>query len=67
MSKRTVMIFPAFENMHIIERLRKKYDPLCNLVQPHITLVFPFESACTERDIEFALQKCADRDSAVFC
>ena len=41
---RTIMIFPEFENMEIIDNIRKKYDPLAELVRPHITLVFPFES-----------------------
>lgn len=43
-SLRTIMIFPEFENMEIIDNIRKKYDPLAELVRPHITLVFPFES-----------------------
>ena len=41
--RRTIMIFPEFENMEIIDRIRAKYDPLAGLVRPHITLVFPFE------------------------
>ena len=44
MSLRTIMIFPEFENMDIIDRIRDKYDPLARLVRPHITLVFPFEN-----------------------
>lgn len=42
--QRAIHIFPAFENMILIENIRKKYDPLFGLVPPHITLVFPFES-----------------------
>ena len=42
--KRTIMIFPKFSNQEIIDEIRKKYDPLYNLVKPHITLVFPFKS-----------------------
>ena len=41
---RTIMIFPEFENMEIIDNIRARFDPLVNLVRPHITLVFPFES-----------------------
>lgn len=44
MSFRTIMIFPEFENIDVINDIRKKYDPLANLVLPHITLVFPFDS-----------------------
>lgn len=45
MQERTIMIFPQFSNQEIINEIRKKYDPLYNLVSPHITLVFPFKSS----------------------
>lgn len=51
MSLRTIMIFPEFENMEIIDNIRKQYDPLCELVQPHITLVFPFESQISNEEL----------------
>jgi len=57
MNKRTIMIFPEFGNMHVIEGIRKKYDPLCDLVQPHITLVFPFEAELSKCDIEDAFEQ----------
>lgn len=44
MTTRTIMIFPEFHNMEVINFYRKKYDPLSGLVKPHITLVFPFQS-----------------------
>ncbi len=44
MINRCIMIFPDFSNMHIIDEIRHKYDPLCEQVRPHITLVFPFAS-----------------------
>ena len=57
MSTRTIMIFPEFENMEIIEDIRKKYDPLAGLVRPHITLVFPFESQMSNRKLRNILDK----------
>ena len=33
--------------MESIDNLRAKYDPLFSLIQPHVTLVFPFESTIT--------------------
>ena len=51
MSLRTVMIFPKFENMEIIDKIRNKYDPLAKLVRPHITLVFPFESQASNEEL----------------
>jgi len=38
------MIFPELSNIHLIDNIRDKYDPLSRLVRPHITLVFPFKS-----------------------
>ena len=49
---RTIMIFPQFENIEIIDEIRDRYDPLAKLVRPHITLVFPFESEMTNDEIE---------------
>ena len=56
MNKRTIMIFPDFENMEIIDNIRKQYDPLCDLVQPHITLVFPFESQISNEELAKVLK-----------
>lgn len=44
MKRRTIMIFPHFNNMGVIDNIREKYDPLAHHVRPHITLVFTFES-----------------------
>ncbi len=52
------MIFPEFENIEIINDIRKKYDPLTNLVSPHITLVFPFDSQLTDKELHLYLKKC---------
>lgn len=57
MSIRTIMIFPEFENMEIIDNIREKYDPLAQLVRPHITLVFPFENEMSNEMIEEILIK----------
>lgn len=60
MKERTIMVFPKFKNMEIIKNVRNKYDPLCNKVEPHITLVFPFKSILINEQIkdwmDFALK-----------
>lgn len=43
MTYRTIMIFPEFDNGEEIQKIRKEYDPLADLVPYHITLVFPFD------------------------
>ena len=57
MNLRTIMIFPTFENIEIINSIRDKYDPLANLVRPHITIVFPFESDMSNEEVTDILNK----------
>lgn len=52
MKRRTIMIFPEFENMDIINNIRKKYDPLACHVRPHITLVFTFQSDINKDELK---------------
>lgn len=58
MSVRTIMIFPEFENDNVINDIRKKYDPLADLVLPHITLVFPFDSDLSNNELSLHLKEC---------
>lgn len=58
MSMRTIMIFTEFENIDVINDIRRKYDPLADLVLPHITLVFPFDSELTDEELHGHLEKC---------
>ncbi len=57
MLRRTIMIFPQFDNINAIDEIREKYDPLANHVRPHITLVFTFESNLTSLEIKEHLEK----------
>lgn len=52
MKKRCILIFPEFENIDIINKIRKVYDPLYHKVRPHITLVFPFESYLNTEELK---------------
>lgn len=56
MALRTIMIFPKFQNIAVIEEIRKKYDPIAKLVEPHITLVFPFESEISDNELACFLE-----------
>lgn len=51
MKERTIMIFPKFNNIEKIDKIRSKYDPLSDLVRPHITLMFPFKSEITSEKL----------------
>lgn len=39
-----VLIFPRLADVGEIERIRRQYDPVYEKVEPHFTLVFPFNS-----------------------
>ena len=49
--KRTIMIFPEFDNMPVIDGIREQFDPLAHAVRPHITLVFPFDSPLSNEEL----------------
>ncbi|MGL4762257.1 MAG: 2'-5' RNA ligase family protein [Sarcina sp.] len=55
--KRAIILFPTFNNTNIIETIRKKYDPLANYIDPHITIVFPFDSNISENDLKLHFNK----------
>lgn len=38
-----IVAFPEIDVEHI-QTFRRKYDPLWNVILPHVTLVFPFSS-----------------------
>ena len=49
--KRDILIFPKFKNINKIQELRNKYDPLANLIAPHITIVFPFSDNISNEEL----------------
>ena len=55
--RRTIMIFPEFDNISVIDEIREKYDPLAHHVGPHLTLVFTFESDLTSIELKGHLEK----------
>ncbi len=49
--KRTILIFPEFSNLDEIQKIRNKYDPLAQLIPPHITIVFPFSDDISNEEL----------------
>ena len=49
--KRCILIFPRFKNIDLIQKIRNKYDPLANLIAPHITLAFPFSDNISNEEL----------------
>ncbi len=48
---RDILLFPKFDNMEIIEDIRKDCDELYSVIQPHITIVFPFIDDISDEDL----------------
>ena len=55
--KRDILIFPKFKNLSKIQEIRNKYDPLANLVAPHITIAFPFSDNMSNEELIRKLSK----------
>lgn len=55
--KRDILIFPKFNNIELIQSIRKKYDRLYNIIPPHITLVFPFTDNISNEDLYIKLKE----------
>lgn len=49
--KRDILIFPKFDNIELIQKIRRNYDKLADLVEPHITLAFPFSDSMSNDEL----------------
>ena len=56
--KRDILIFPKFKNINNIQKLRNKYDPLANLIPPHITIAYPFSDNISNKELIKKLATC---------
>ena len=50
--KRDILIIPKFKNINKIQKIREKYDELFNIIEPHITLAFPFKSDISNEELK---------------
>lgn len=48
---RSVVIFPKFSNIQLIDKIREKYDPCYSFIAPHLSLIFPFYSELTRQEL----------------
>ena len=53
--KRDVLIIPKFNNIHKIQMIREKYDELFDIIEPHITLAFPFKNNISNEELKQGL------------
>lgn len=50
--KQDILIFPKFKNMNKIQKIRKKYDELAEILPPHITIIFPSKIDFNNKEIK---------------
>ena len=48
---RDILIFPKFNNIEKIQCIRKEKDRLFNVLDPHITIVFPFSDQISNDEL----------------
>ncbi|MBN1412760.1 MAG: 2'-5' RNA ligase family protein [Spirochaetales bacterium] len=53
---RSILLFPRFDQMEMIQEIREKYDPLYGKIDPHITVVFPFDSDTPNNGLKKQIQ-----------
>ena len=56
MKERDILIFPKFDNIDKIQKIREKNDRLYDKIMPHITIVFPFLSEMSNSEISLRLE-----------
>ena len=55
--KRAIVLFPKFDNLDAIQAVRERFDPLAKYIAPHITLVYPFESALSTEELRIHMAR----------
>ena len=55
--KRAIVLFPKFQNIDAIQSIRERFDPLAKYIAPHITIVFPFESALSTAELDAHMRR----------
>lgn len=54
---RDILIIPELDDVSLIQNIREEYDELADIVPPHITLAFPFNSEITNEELDKKLKK----------
>ena len=54
---RDILLIPKFDNIDIINNIRKDCDELYDVIEPHITLVFPFINDISDEELVKKIRK----------
>lgn len=63
--KRTIVVYPRFDNGELLHEVRERFDPRAQIVAPHITLVYPFVTELSDASIIQVIEETV-RTSAPF-
>jgi 2'-5' RNA ligase len=55
--QRALIFFPQGNGLHVIESLRRQFDPLAREIAAHATLVFPFTSEISDVDLRAHVER----------
>jgi len=61
---RAVVVFPDGNGLHVIESLRRRFDPLAGVIAAHSTLVFPFASEISDGELRVHIEHALDGQRA---
>lgn len=55
--KRAIVLYPSFNNIDVINKIRDKFDPNSKYLAPHLTVVFPFDSNISNDDLKAHMEQ----------
>jgi 2'-5' RNA ligase len=48
---RALVLFPQANELDVVERMRRRYDPQARLIAAHVTIVFPFDDPISDAEL----------------
>ncbi len=64
MPRRALIVFPEGESLAMVEELRRRFDPLAQLVPAHITLVFPYVDTLSATELQRHIREAVEQRPA---
>lgn len=49
--QRALVVFPQADQLDVVERMRRRYDPQARLIAAHVTIMFPFEDEMPDAEL----------------
>ena len=49
--QRAIVVFPQANQLDVVERMRRRYDPQARFIAAHVTIVFPFDDPMPDAEL----------------